>query len=88
MLILFVKKTCGYTRIHVFVDCYRWGVSDNAVSPAFTNLDYTLTVYDETPPATSLYTVSVTESPEVTMTTATTLFTFDSNSSNHFQREQ
>ncbi|XP_052692955.1 cadherin-23-like [Crassostrea angulata] len=53
---------------------------DNAVSPAFTNLDYTLTVYDETPPATSLYTVSVIESPEVTMTTATTLFTFDSNS--------
>lgn len=88
MLILFVKKTCGYTRIHVFVDCYRWGVSDNAVSPAFTNLDYTLTVYDETPPVTSLYTVSVTESPEVTMTTATTFFTFDSNSSNHFQREQ
>lgn len=81
-------KKYGHTRIHVFVDCYRWGVSDNAVSPAFTNLDYTLTVYDETPPAPSLYTVSVTESPEVTMTTATTLFTFDSNSSNHFQREQ
>ena len=57
-------------------------ILDNTVTPVFTNVDWTVTVADDTPISTTIYTVEVTKNPTVTMTTPPTMFTFNSEASN------
>ena len=59
-------------------------ILDNTVIPVFTNVDWTVTVADDTPISTTIYTAEVTENPTVTMTTPTTMLTFNSEASNAF----